>query len=111
MVWGTQGINGVPTYGFYIIGTTNVNDGQWHHFAGVYDGSNITLYVDGAVDATSTATGTISTNTNNLWIGGNSGNTTRFWDGWIDDVRIYDTGLTETEINNAMKDLTSREIQ
>ena len=111
MVWGTQGVTGVPANGFYIIGTTNVNDGQWHHFAGVYDGSNITLYVDGIVDATSTATGTIATTPSaNLWIGGNSGNTVRFWDGWIDDVRIYDTGFNEIEIRNAMNDLTSREI-
>ncbi len=31
-------------------GTRNVNDGQWHHIAAVYDGTNKTLYVDGTVD-------------------------------------------------------------
>ncbi len=32
-------------------GTTNVFDGQWHHIAAVYDGTQKILYVDGQVDA------------------------------------------------------------
>ncbi|MEM6602323.1 MAG: LamG domain-containing protein, partial [Verrucomicrobiota bacterium] len=33
-------------------GATAVNDGQWHHVAAVYDGTNKYLYVDGVLEAT-----------------------------------------------------------
>ncbi|MBN1972161.1 MAG: LamG domain-containing protein, partial [Sedimentisphaerales bacterium] len=105
MVWGVNGVGGVA----YVVGNIPVNDGEWHHFAGVYDHANLILYVDGNVDNTFAATGTPSTTpSTNLWIGGNSGNTVRFWDGWIDDVRIYDTALSAAEIHDSMMDLTSR---
>jgi len=31
-----------------------MSDGQWHHLVGVYDGSHLSLYVDGELDATAT---------------------------------------------------------
>jgi regulation of enolase protein 1 (concanavalin A-like superfamily) len=86
-------------------GTINVNDGQWHHIAGVYDGSDIFLYVDGSVDVSDTATGTISTNTYNLLIGETerAGGKGRYWNGLIDDVRIYNKALTQEEIEQVMR--------
>lgn len=38
-----------------LVGTKVINDGQWHHVAGVYDGTTKFLYVDGALDASSPA--------------------------------------------------------
>ena len=35
-------------------GNTVVNDGQWHHIAAVYDGTDKLIYVDGILDATQT---------------------------------------------------------
>ncbi len=35
----------------------NVNDGQWHHAAAVYDGTNAYLYVDGLLDSSLTSAG------------------------------------------------------
>ena len=40
-------------------GTRNVKDGQWHHVAGIYDGTNMFIYVDGTLDASQPATGLI----------------------------------------------------
>ncbi|MBN2132085.1 MAG: hypothetical protein JW741_21470 [Sedimentisphaerales bacterium] len=31
----------------WVHGSADVNDGQWHHVAGVYDGAELRLYVDG----------------------------------------------------------------
>jgi hypothetical protein len=31
-------------------GTVPVNDGEWHHVAGTYDGAHVCVYVDGLVD-------------------------------------------------------------
>jgi hypothetical protein len=37
-----------------IIGTTNINDGNWHHVMAINDGTNLKLYVDGALDNSNT---------------------------------------------------------
>jgi len=83
-----------------IWGATNVNNGQWHHVAGVYDGTKIHLYVDGNPDVTPISTsGSIRTNSHNVMIGENAEKTNRYWYGWIDDVRVYNRGLTAGEIS------------
>ncbi|MBN1973855.1 MAG: LamG domain-containing protein, partial [Sedimentisphaerales bacterium] len=80
-------------------GTTNVRDGQWHHLAGVWDGANITLYVDGKVDGTAATTGgSTATTTLSMMIGENATYTGRPYDGWIDEVRIYNNALSAGEI-------------
>lgn len=79
-------------------GTVNVSDGQWHHVAGVYDGSKINLYVDGVLDKSEAASGAINTNAFPVLIGENAERTERFWSGLIDDVRIYDNELNAAEI-------------
>ncbi len=55
LAFSTNGLSNVD-----MTGTTNVNDGNWHFFAAVYDGSTKTLYVDGRVDAATPVTGTLS---------------------------------------------------
>jgi len=82
--------------GFGILeGSATVNDNQWHHVAGVFDGSKMYLYVDGDVDAVKTAAGSLKVSTSNVYIGGN---TSRSFNGLIDDVRIYSRALSEAEI-------------
>jgi hypothetical protein len=81
-----------------IQGSISVNDGQWHHVAGVYDGSKIKLYVDGILDNSEVATGSIGTSPYSVLIGENSDNPNRLWNGLIDDVRIYDNALSAAEI-------------
>lgn len=79
-------------------GNANVNDGQWHHVAGVYDGARIYLYVDGDLDVSEATSGAITANNYEVMIGRNAEKANRLWNGWIDDVRIYNRGLTAEEI-------------
>ena len=81
-----------------IIGNKPVNDGKWHHAVGVYDGLTMELYVDGELDSFSEASGLINTNTFDVLIGENAERTGRFWEGMIDDVRVYDYALNGDEI-------------
>ena len=82
-----------------IYGTTDVNDGHWHHVAGVYDEEKIYLYIDGNLDASAKAAGTIRVNDEPVYIGENSQTPDRFWNGLIDDVRIYSYALSAEEIS------------
>jgi hypothetical protein len=69
--------------------------------AGTYDGSTMTLYVDGEVSATMDAAGNIDGYDTPLFIGINGGRTEPM-DGRIDDVRIYNHALDQTEIQAVM---------
>jgi beta-galactosidase len=81
-----------------LYGNSSVNDGKWHHVAGVYDGQTMYLYVDGVLDSSQPASGPIGTNDEPVYIGENSEMTGRHWNGMIDDVRIYSYALGETDI-------------
>ncbi len=90
----------VPGTGWgQIYGNTDVNDGHWHHVAGVYDEEKIYLYIDGSLDASAEAPGNIRVNDEPVYIGENSQMTNRYWNGLIDDVRIYSYALSTEEIS------------
>jgi formylglycine-generating enzyme required for sulfatase activity/tetratricopeptide (TPR) repeat protein len=81
-----------------LFGKAAVDDGRWHHVAGVHDGTRMYLFVDGKVDASARTSPTISVNDYSVLIGENAQQTGRHWRGLIDDVRIYDRALTAREI-------------
>ncbi|MCX8239896.1 MAG: hypothetical protein OSB05_13835, partial [Akkermansiaceae bacterium] len=99
----------VEVNGGYIVSTTNIVDATWHHVAmtfeddGTPDVEDILLYVDGQLEIPSVFLAQeIHTDTANgidLRIGDDHSN--RKWDGWIDDVRIYNYALTPEEIVEA----------
>ncbi|UCG48833.1 MAG: LamG domain-containing protein, partial [Phycisphaerales bacterium] len=73
-------------------------NGVWHHVAGTYDGANLKVYVDGALQATTAYVGSIASSTYAVNIARNSQVTGRFYAGAVDDVRIYDRALTDAEV-------------
>jgi chitodextrinase len=75
--------------------------GTWAHLATTYDGANLRLYVNGTLAATVAKTGTIATSSNPLQIGGDS-LYNQFFNGTIDDVRVYNAALTAAEIQTDM---------
>jgi beta-galactosidase len=86
-----------------LYGSRNVNDGQWHHVAGVYDGTNMFLYVDGTLDVSQPATGSISQNSYPVCIGANAIpgvglEPGYFFNGLIDEASICNRALTASEI-------------
>jgi len=87
--------------------TTGYNNNQWHHFVAVsdrgLDGLNqITLYVDGNQNTIHHATYRVDLNGNYgnypLYFGSRGGSSV-FFNGSIDDVRIYNRVLSTAEIN------------
>ena len=82
-------------------GSPNFESGRWYHMAGVYDGSEMTLYVDGEISATMHATGNINGYDTPLFLGINGGRGEPM-DGRIDDVRIYNHALDQVEIQAIM---------
>ncbi|NIP28295.1 MAG: tetratricopeptide repeat protein [Phycisphaerae bacterium] len=82
--------------------TTGVNDGKWHHIAGVFDGTQLYLYIDGVLEAAKRAAKSIDISSYNVFIGANAQVPGRQWNGLIDDVRIYNYALIQAEIVSIM---------
>lgn len=77
--------------------TSCINDNQWHFIVSVSDGSVIKFYVDGSLKQTTTLLGTPLSNQNSIFIG-KSGYSNRTFAGSIDDIRIYNRSLGDSEI-------------
>lgn len=92
-----------------------VLDNQWHHFAFVYDSSNssFTMYIDGENRGTKTWTNHGSINLDDSKVTGfrigngpqsqnSSGDNWLYsnWKGSLDQFRLYNTALTEAEVND-----------
>jgi hypothetical protein len=73
-------------------------DGQWHHAVGVVNPAqnSASLWVDGQQEASQTGVGSPDTQQAPVIIG--SGGDQRFFDGKIDDVRVYSRSLSKEEI-------------
>ena len=78
----------------YNANTFGFNDGDWHHIVGVYDGTNVHLYVDGTLEASEPAGLAPESNTDDLYVGGFGAPTT---EGDIDQMRVHDFALTPTK--------------
>ncbi len=83
-------------------GNTLINDNNWHLIGFTYnkDGgeNNLKIYVDGEVDKQITLTGTISLDTDYKVTLGFREEVGDYYDGKIDEVRIYNRALTPEEI-------------
>ena len=76
-----------------------LNDGQWHHLVGSFDGSGMTLYVDGVRVGRSAATTTATSYTGYWRVGGDATwSGAAYLKGAIDDVAIYPAALTPTQV-------------
>ena len=77
-----------------------VNDTNWHHVVGMYDAiaGKSAVYIDGVLDTEIEASGLIAVTDTPVWIGNNIVQPTRIWDGAIDDVRLYNYGISDQEV-------------
>ncbi len=98
-MFGVQGVNEVWFW---------LNDNNWHHISGTYDGTTMSAYVDGALMGTASG-GSYTATSNAIRIGQtlagfNTANIT------IDEVRIWNIARTQTQIHdNMMRTLAGNE--
>ncbi len=71
--------------------------GQWQHLAATYDGATARYYVDGVETANRALVGNVGDS--NTWrIGAYGPGPGGFFDGVIDEVRVYNRAISATEI-------------
>jgi hypothetical protein len=84
-------------------GSINVADGNWHHIAATWNGATLRLYVDGNAD-NSAPLSTHNTTGTTLRIGRRSvGDAqTEYFNGSVDEVRIWNIAKTQAQIQASM---------
>lgn len=99
--WILELVNGTPR--FYVKNTsgtsTNASGGSvplntWSHIVGIYNGTNVKVFLNGVQTGTGTLSGLIN-NPDNLHIYFGKYST---FNGYLDDVRIYNRALSDAEM-------------
>ncbi len=99
------GINGTDLYGggygddVFRAGFWDVD--VWHHICVTYDGTTARLYADGLEVAFAAKTWDLVPNV--ARIGRQVNSAAEFWDGMVDDVRVYNVALTPDQIKDVMR--------
>jgi hypothetical protein len=79
--------------------TTNIDDGQWHFWTGTYDGTNVAIWIDGVQENLLNIGSVTLTDTGNILnVGGFCNGSFSTWLGTVDEVRIYNRALGQSEI-------------
>ncbi|MGA2506302.1 MAG: LamG domain-containing protein [Chitinispirillaceae bacterium] len=72
---------------------------QWYHIAGVWDGVTMKVYINGVQDPTTYAyNGPAASNTNAVYIGENSSGPQEFFNGSVDELKVYNIALSSDTI-------------
>ncbi len=80
------------------ISPDTINPNEWYHVAGTNDGSNLKLYVDGQLRGSDNSTGFLGVSSN-AYIGFEP-SSSLYFNGLIDDVRIYNRAVSESEFQD-----------
>lgn len=81
----------------YLAGTSVLPLNTWSHIASTYDSASLKIYINGVLSSTKAVSGSVQNNTNPLRIGGNFPYG-QFFEGRIDEVRVYNRALSAAEI-------------
>jgi len=96
----------VEINGGYIVGSTNILDNQWHHVACVFTGTMLSetkLYVDGKLELVGAIVDLAVNTTTGINLRINRGVNNRYFEGDIDEVRVWDIALSATQISQYFK--------
>jgi len=86
----------------YFDSTRAIPVARWRHVAATYDGTRLRVYIDGSAAGSKLVSGRTCVSGEPLAVGAKNnpskGLLEAFWDGRLDDVRIYDRALTGAEV-------------
>lgn len=82
-----------------------ISTGVWYHLVGVYDGSSVKIYVNGILKKEVIKSGDQASSDNNITVGAKPPE--GYFNGIIDEVKIYDRALDVSEISVHYNDVSS----
>lgn len=99
--------NGYYTNTKSATGTSGVSLNDWHHVAVSMSGTSVAFYIDGVAAGTGTINTTMGDAGGPVYIGNrrdqiSGGSGPMDFNGYLDDVRIYNTALSQSEIQSVI---------
>jgi autotransporter-associated beta strand protein len=88
---------------------TDLADASWHHFAAVHDGTAARLYVDGLQAAIDATPGPADTQNEPVLFGNESG-TTRYFKGFLDELRISNVSRSSNWVWAVYQNIASNSV-
>ncbi|MBW2973644.1 VCBS repeat-containing protein [Candidatus Woesearchaeota archaeon] len=70
----------------------------WTHVVGTWDGSELKIYINGTLNASKSYSVAVTGSANPVRIGKYGGGAANSFPGWIDEVRIYNSSLSDEQI-------------
>jgi gliding motility-associated-like protein len=108
----TTGAEMTTTNGFISVPSNHTpNIGECYHLAYTYDGANVRYFVNGCMSNIAPHTGNLLVNDLAMAIGNQSGCQCEPWNGFIDEVRVWNVARTEQQIRDNMFDLPNPAAQ
>ncbi|MCF8267673.1 MAG: T9SS type A sorting domain-containing protein [Ignavibacteriales bacterium] len=96
------------TWAKRVIASQELSANTWYHIAAVYDGSLASIYINGKLNASNACAGSLSSDLYTPFYIGMNNNV--FFNGKIDEVRLWNTARTQEQIiRNMYKELTGAE--
>ena len=81
----------------------DINDGEWHHIAATFDrDGSVSLYIDGILEQSTSMAHVGDINSGLPLTFGRDSENEYFFDGWIDEAKIWNAALTVQQIREAM---------
>jgi len=93
--------DGTSVYSIAVSGALTLK--TWQHVAATYDQVKLSIYRDGELLDSKAVTAVPYKSPQNLNIGRRPIYNDNFWNGLIDEVRIYNRGLTQAEVRRVMQ--------
>src|SRR3989344_3782491 len=88
---------------------TTITNEQWTHVAVTYNGSQVILYKDGSIESGGNiATNAVNINSSTAFQVGAAGSSAFVFNGTIDEAMVFNTSLTQTQIQSIMNNQSSR---
>ena len=90
----------------YLYPITNLNRNQWYHVALTYKEGNRVIYINGNQDNSNVIATSLSSPNNDMTTIGTRYGSSDYFKGIIDEIRIYNSALSPTEIQNLFNSYT-----
>lgn len=87
-----------------ITATNSIDINRWYHISVTFDGTNYKLYIDGILEKTASGSNPASNNVDFILGAMSQGSTApnNYYNGWMDEVRIWNLSLTVDQIRQTM---------
>jgi hypothetical protein len=81
---------------------TQIPLNEWHHIAVTFDGSVVKFYLDGSPDGETPLVGPLNPNNDDLRIGVDPPGGDEYWNGMLDEIKIWNETLSLSQILTSM---------